>query len=122
MMTIYGSGNPRREWWANFRHPLWLFTLNAASLLRYPPDYPKKGDLTQLLSSKLDGCVISVLGDPAAKEPFPKRAIIKEDSQLNSLQGTRDLASPGDPAPEENTSAEFLMGAAGEAIHDFLNR
>jgi hypothetical protein len=98
------------------------FYSECSLIVAIPPDYAKKDDLTRFLSSKLDGCIISVLEDPAAKEPFPKRAIIKEDSQLNSLQGTRDFASPGNPAPEESTSAEFLMGAAGEAIRDFLNR
>ena len=89
-------------------------------IVAIPQDYSKKDDLTQFLTSNLDGCEIRVVEDPTAREPFPERVMIREDSQLGSLQGTRDFASPANPAPEECTSEEFLMVTAGEAIHAFL--
>jgi hypothetical protein len=99
---------------------LMAFYSGCSLVVAIPQDYSKKDDLTQFLASKLDGCEISVVEDPTAEEPFVERATIKEDSQLGSLQGTRDFASPANPAPRESTSWEFLMGTAGEAIHEFL--
>jgi hypothetical protein len=96
------------------------FYSGCSLIVAIPQDYARKDDLTQFLSSKLDGCEISVLEDVEAKKPFPLNATIKETSQLKSLQGTRDFDSPDKPATEETSSVEFLMGAAGEAIHDFL--
>jgi hypothetical protein len=97
------------------------FYSGCSLVVAIPQDYSKKDDLTQFLSSKLDGCEISVVEDSSAKEPFAQKAVIKEDSQLNSLQGTRDFASPTNPAPEESTSTEFLMGAAADAIQEFIS-
>ena len=86
-------------------------------IVAIPQDYSKRDDLTQFLSSKLDGCEISVVEVPTAKEPFPEKVMTKEDS-LGSLQGS-DFASHSNPVPTENT-LELLMVAAGEAIHEFL--
>jgi hypothetical protein len=97
------------------------FYSGCSLVVTIPQDYSRKDDLTQFLSSKLDGCEISVVEDSSAKEPFAQKAIIKEDSQLNSLQGTRDFASPTNPAPAERTSIEFLMGAAADAIQEFIS-
>jgi hypothetical protein len=95
------------------------FYSGCSLVVAIPQDYSKGDDLTQFLASKLDGCEISVVEDPTAKRPFPERVMIREDSQLRSLQRTRDVASPCDPAPTESTS-EFLVATAGEAIHEFL--
>jgi hypothetical protein len=86
------------------------FYSGCSLIVAIPQDYSKRDDLTQFLSSKLDGCEISVVEVPTAKEPFPEKVMIKEDS-LRSLQGS-DFAT-------ENAS-ELLMVAAGEAIHEFL--
>jgi hypothetical protein len=99
---------------------LMAFYSGCSLVVAIPQDYSKKDDLTQFLASKLDGCEISVVEDPTAEEPFAERVTIREDSQLGSLQGTRDFASPANPAPTKSTSGEFLMGTAGEAIHEFL--
>ncbi len=96
------------------------FYSGCSLVVAIPQDYSKKDDLTQFLASKLDGCEISVVEDPTAEEPFAERVMIKEDSQLGSLQGTRDFASPANPAPTESTSEEFLMATAAEAVHEFL--
>ena len=96
------------------------FYSGCSLVVAIPQDYSKKDDLTQFLASKLDGCEISVVEDPTVAEPLPKSVKIREDSQLGSLRGTRDFASPVNPAPIKSTSAEFLMATAGEAIHDFL--
>jgi hypothetical protein len=96
------------------------FYSGCSLVVAVPQDYPKKDDLTQFLASKLDGCEISVVEDPTATEPFAERVTIREDSQLGSLRGTRDFASPVNPAPIKSTSAEFLVATAGEAIHEFL--
>jgi hypothetical protein len=100
---------------------LMAFYSGCSLVVTIPQDYSRKDDLTQFLESKLDGCEISVVEDSSAKEPFAQKAIIKEDSQLNSLQGTRDFASPTNPAPAERTSIEFLMGAAADAIQEFIS-
>src|SRR6202790_1249936 len=100
---------------------LMAFYSECSLVITIPQDYSKKDDLTQFLSSKLDGCEISVVEDSSAKEPVAQRAVIKEDSPLNSLQGTRDFASPTNPAPAECTSTEFFMGAAADAIQDFIS-
>ena len=86
------------------------FYSGCSLIVAIPQDYSKRDDLTQFLSSKLDGCEISVVEVPTAKEPFPEKVMIKEDF-LRSLQGS-DFAT-------ENTS-ELLLVAAGEAIHEFL--
>jgi hypothetical protein len=98
------------------------FYSGCSLVVAIPQDYSKKDDLTQFLSSRLDGCEISVVEDSSAKEPFAEKAIIKEDSQLNSLQGTRDFASPANPAPAESTSTQFLLGAAADAIQEFFKQ
>jgi hypothetical protein len=98
------------------------FYSGCSLVVAIPQDYSKKDDLTQFLSSRLDGCEISVVEDSSAKEPFAEKAIIKEDSQLNSLQGTRDFASPANPAPAESTSTQFLVGAAADAIQEFFKQ
>jgi hypothetical protein len=97
------------------------FYSGCSLVVTIPKDYSKRDDLTQFLSSRLDGCQISVVEDSSAKEPSAQKAIIKEDSQLNSLQGTRDFASPTNPAPAESTSTEFLLGAAADAIQEFIS-
>jgi hypothetical protein len=97
------------------------FYSGCSLVVAIPKEYAKRDDLTQFLSSKLDGCEVSVVEESSVKEPFAKKAIIKEDSQLNSLQGTRDFASPTNPAPAESTSTEFLMGAAADAIQEFIS-
>jgi hypothetical protein len=96
------------------------FYSGCSLIVAIPQDYSKKDDLTRFLTSQFEGCEISVVEDPVAKEPFPERVMIREDSQLGRLQGTRDFASPDNPAPEARTSEEFLMVRAGEAIHEFL--
>jgi hypothetical protein len=93
------------------------FYSGCSLIVAIPQGYSKKDDLTQYLSSKLDGCEISVVEHSTAKEPFAERVMIREDA---NLQGTRDFASPGNPAPKEITSGEFLMVTAGEAIREFL--
>jgi hypothetical protein len=96
------------------------FYSGCSLIVAIPQDYSKKDDLTQFLTSKLDGCEISVVENPTAREPFPESVRISEDSQLGRLQGTRDFASPANPAPEKSTSEDFLMVRAGEAINEFL--
>jgi hypothetical protein len=96
------------------------FYSGCSLIVAIPQDYSRKDDLTQFLTSQFDGCEISVVEDPTAREPFPEKVMIREDSQLGSFQGTRDFASPSNPAPEETTSEEFLMVTAGEAIRKFL--
>jgi hypothetical protein len=93
------------------------FYSGCSLIVAIPQDYLKKDDLTQFLASRLDGCEISVVEDPTAKEPYPEKVMIREDL-LGSPPG-RDAASPSNPAATENRS-EFLMAAAGEAIHEFL--
>ena len=100
---------------------LMAFYSGCSLVVTIPQGYSKQDDLTQFLSSKLDGCEISVVEDSSAKEPVAQRAVIKEDSPLNSLQGTRDFASPTNPAPAECTSTEFFMGAAADAIQEFIS-
>ncbi len=97
------------------------FYSGCSLVVTIPQGYSKQDDLTQFLSSKLDGCEISVVEDSSAKEPFAQKAVIRENSQLNSLQGTRDFASPTNPAPAECTSTEFLKGAAADAIQEFIS-
>jgi hypothetical protein len=96
------------------------FYSGCCLVVAVPQEYPKKNDLTQFLASILDGCEISVVEDSTATEPFAERVTIKTGSQLGSLQGTRNFASPANPAPKESTSAEFLFATAGEAIQEFL--
>ena len=96
------------------------FYSGCSLVVAIPQDYSKKDDLTQFLASKLDGCEISVVEDPTAAEPFPESVKIREDSQLGNPQGTRDFASPVNPAPMESTSGEFLMRVAGESVHEFI--
>jgi hypothetical protein len=96
------------------------FYSGCSLVVAIPQDYSKKDDLTQFLASKLNGCEISAVEDPTIEEPFAERVRIREDSKRGSLQGTRDFASPANPAPMESTSGEFLMGTAGEAIREFL--
>ena len=93
------------------------FYSGCSLIVAIPQDYLKRDDLTQFLSSKLDGCEISVVEVPTAKEPFPEKVMIKEDF-LGSPQRS-DFAAHSNPLPAENTS-EFLMVTAGEAILEFL--
>jgi hypothetical protein len=93
------------------------FYSGCSLIVAIPQDYSKRDDLTQFLSSKLDGWEISVVEVPAAKEPFPEKVMVKEHS-LRSPRGS-DFASHSNTVPTENIS-EFLMVIAGEAIHEFL--
>jgi len=51
------------------------FYSGCSLIVAIPQDYSKRDDLTQFLSSKLDGCEISVVEVPTAKEPFPEKVI-----------------------------------------------
>jgi hypothetical protein len=84
-----------------------------------PINYSEKDELISFLKSRFEGSEIKIK-EATIDEPYAEGATVPEGSQLSGLQAAKEWAPLGHPAQTENTSGEFLLRSAAEAIEEFI--